>query len=288
MHEVKKKGVRDDITVWRGDPESGIEYRRGTAVSEPYPRHWHDEYQLCLVTEGGGALNYRGSRYETPASSLFIVHPGEIHSNHTATGCSFRSIYIKPDLIQQIAYEIGLAGPEPPFFADTIVFDAATIANFVSLHRASEGATPELEVEYLLRRFLLRLMELSAKRISRQQGVGHEPAVVARIREYITENHDRNISLSELEELTGFSTFHLNRVFSRAVGVPPHEFQTQVRIAAARELIRHGSTLANTAAAVGFADQSHLHRHFLRLMKVTPGDYSKASKNVQEIRSETS
>ena len=40
-----------------------------------------------------------------------------------------------------------------------------------------------------------------------------------------------------------------------------------------RRLIEAGETIAETAAAAGFADQSHLHRHFQRGLGLTPGEY---------------
>jgi AraC-like DNA-binding protein len=278
---TKKRSKREDIRIWRNDPANGVEYRRGVAVAEPYPRHWHDEYQLCLITHGGGELQYRGRRHDTPAASLFIVHPGEVHSNNTQTGCSFRSIYIEPRVVGGLRAEFSNEPQDLPFFRDTIIVDREIVSNYITLHEASEDESPELEREFLFRRLWFNLISRESNSTISLPAAGSESRVVSRIREYIIDNHDRNISLSELELLTGFSTFHLNRVFSRAVGVPPHEFQTQVRIATAKKLIRSGFALSEAAQQVGFADQSHLHRHFCRLMKVTPGEYSKASKNVQ-------
>lgn len=271
---------KEDIKVWRRDGLAGIEFRRGVAVSEPYPRHWHDEYQLCLVSDGGGELFYRGSRHGTPTGSLFIVHPGEVHSNQTATGCSFRSIYIEPDLVREMLGEF-CTGNDLPFFWQAVMFDIDVIADYLSLHYASENGSSSLEREVLARRFLFRLiLKGSGSRVN-VSVAGDESASVRRVREYITEHHERSISLRELEQLTGLSPFHLTRVFSKTVGMPPHEFQTQVRVAAAKRLIRKGHPIAEAAAAAGFADQSHFHRHFRRLMKITPGEYSKNSKNVQ-------
>ena len=276
-----KKVEREDIRIWRNEPTDGIEYRRGVAVAEPYPKHWHDEYQLCLITDGGGELHYRGNRHNTPATSLFIVHPGEVHSNNTESGCSFRSIYIEPAVVERISSEFTRSPQASPFFRDCIVFDDRVVSAYISLHLVSESSSSTLEREFHLRSFLIGLMTTQAYSGIEPRKVGRESSVVHRVREYISENYERNISLDELEQLTGFSTFHLNRVFSKTIGVPPHAFQTQVRISAAKKLIRLGHSLAEAAATVGFADQSHLHRHFRRLMKVTPGEYLKASKNVQ-------
>lgn len=278
---MKGTKEREDIKVWRQVELAGIEFRRGVAVSEPYPRHWHDEYQICLISDGGGELEYRGSRYATPTSSLFIVHPGEVHANQTATGCSFHSIYIEPEIIQQMLDEE--CGPkcELPFFLEAVMFDRDIIADYLLLHHASENGSSTLEREVLVRQFLFRLISKRSNLRPNVRVAGDESIAVRRVREYITAHHERGISLRELELLTGLSPFHLTRVFSKTVGMPPHEFQTHLRVAAAKKMIRHGHPIAEAAAGAGFADQSHFHRHFRRLMKITPGEYSRNSKNVQ-------
>ena len=66
------------------------------------------------------------------------------------------------------------------------------------------------------------------------------------------------------------------RVFRRQTGLPPHAYQTQVRIEAAKNLIIQGRSLAFVAAETGFADQSHFTRRFKQLAGITPGEYAAA------------
>ena len=40
-------------------------------------------------------------------------------------------------------------------------------------------------------------------------------------------------------------------------------------------MLEAGETIAQTAAATGFADQSHLHRHFQRSLGLTPATYQR-------------
>jgi len=56
-------------------------------------------------------------------------------------------------------------------------------------------------------------------------------------------------------------------------GLTPHTYLTQIRLRAARELLRRGSPLAEAALAAGFYDQSALHRHFKRAYAITPRQY---------------
>jgi AraC-like DNA-binding protein len=92
-------------------------------------------------------------------------------------------------------------------------------------------------------------------------------------REHIDSHFDRPVSLRDLADLTGASPFHLLRSFNRQIGLPPAAYQNQLRIEQAKRLLRTGHGIADTAAAVGFSDQSHLTRHFQRIVGTTPGRY---------------
>jgi AraC-like DNA-binding protein len=48
-----------------------------------------------------------------------------------------------------------------------------------------------------------------------------------------------------------------------------------VRVERARALLQKGMSVANAAASVGFADQSHFTRHFKRIMRMTPVEYGR-------------
>jgi len=272
---LKRATGQEQIRVWRPKGLPGLEMRSGVAVRAPYPRHWHEEYQLCLIQAGGGELLYRGVHHETPPTSLFIVHPGEVHANQTETGCSFRSIYVTPELVREAV--AGVSSPEQslPFFPNPLIFDPEIIALYQRVHLSQ---VPALEQESALHEMLTRLVIRHAEGKYPPRALGREHQAVRRVRDYIIESHARNISLKELSQLVHLSGFHLTRVFAKEIGMPPHAFQTQVRVARAKQLLTSGMSLASVAATTGFADQSHFIRHFKRLMKITPGEYLKTAR----------
>ncbi len=101
-------------------------------------------------------------------------------------------------------------------------------------------------------------------------------------REYLEDNRAENVSLARLAQVASLSPYHLNRVFSREVGLPPHRYQVQVRVDRAKALLAAGTPIKDVVAETGFADHSHLTRHFKRLVGVPPSMYpSQKRKNVQ-------
>ena len=84
---------------------------------------------------------------------------------------------------------------------------------------------------------------------------------------------DANMSLDDLAMITGLSRFHLLRVFRAATGLPPHTYFNHMRLRRAKRLLFDGASIADAAAATGFADQSHLNRHFKAMWGVSPGAF---------------
>jgi AraC family transcriptional regulator len=107
------------------------------------------------------------------------------------------------------------------------------------------------------------------------------PYAVLRAVELMRERLAVGLSLDEMAGQTGVSPFHFARLFKAATGHPPHEYLIRLRVDRAQELIsRHGRThtMAAIAQESGFADQSHMTRHFRRVLGVTPGEFAEAQR----------
>ena len=267
--------TRESIRVWHQPDFGNTEVHRGTSVVRYCPPHWHEQYHLCAIEAGGGRLFYRGATHNTPAGSLFIVHPFEVHSNqaYDQDGCSYRNLYIDPEWIRGAVLDI-LEKQTTPFFSKPVLFDPALIKAYLQLVQVLETTGSRLERESLFLRLLANLIRNHASERMPVAREGFERKAVGRVRDYLIAHYEQNVSLEHLAQVAQLSKFYLNRVFSAELGLPPHAFQTQVRVAKAKTLLREGLEISQVALLTGFADQSHLNRHFKRLVGVTPGEYS--------------
>jgi transcriptional regulator GlxA family with amidase domain len=67
---------------------------------------------------------------------------------------------------------------------------------------------------------------------------------------------------------------HFARAFRTSVGMPPHRYLVERRVARARELLASTNMpLAEIALAAGFSDQSHFARRFREHVGTTPRAY---------------
>ena len=88
--------------------------------------------------------------------------------------------------------------------------------------------------------------------------------------------------MDELAVACGVDRFRLTRAFKSAFGLPPHAYLVQLRLARARHLLAKGEQPADMAIALGFADQSHLGRWFVRAYGLTPAAYRKRCSNLPD------
>jgi AraC-like DNA-binding protein len=136
-----------------------------------------------------------------------------------------------------------------------------------------EQPAARLEREALLITALVELARRHGGTVPRSGVRGDSPRAVTLALDYLTANFAEDISLARLAAFAGVDRFHLLRAFRRSLGLPPHLFQTQLRLRHAKRLMLGGEKPAMAAAAAGFADQSHLIRKFKAAYGVTPGQY---------------
>ena len=143
----------------------------------------------------------------------------------------------------------------------------------------NDGLGKDLVTSSLLRLIAARLYRLSNASISdvdaSRHAAGFSAADCRRSIEILNDRLEEKISIAEFAAEFNLSPFHFSRVFKRATGFPPHEYQLQLRVARAQELLRKnpGKTIAEIACELGFSDESHFRRHFRRIVGTTPGQF---------------
>lgn len=101
----------------------------------------------------------------------------------------------------------------------------------------------------------------------------NEPADIERLKAILREDLARDLTLNSLADVLGANPYTLLRHFKAKTGITPHAYRMNCRIELARELLRRGTDITETALQCGFFDQSHLHRQFKAMTTVTPQEY---------------
>jgi AraC family transcriptional regulator len=179
---------------------------------------------------------------------------------------------IDPRIVMAAAAEMG-ASPTPhvrvPMNYSLLIFEALS-----RLQQSLVGEATPLEQQTRFAQCVRLIITESCERSSSPRFPA-DHAGVGRARDYLHAHFGEPVRLDELAVIAGVGRFHLARAFGRAFGLPPHAYQNQLRIAAARTQIQHGTPPSRID--VGFADQAHLTRHFKRTFGITPGQYARVT-----------
>ena len=91
---------------------------------------------------------------------------------------------------------------------------------------------------------------------------------------YLRANISEQISVGELAAMARLSSSHFSALFKKHIGYPVLKYQTQLRMARAREMLDTTvMPISAIADAVGYPDAFYFARQFKRLHGQTPRDY---------------
>ncbi len=265
---------RQWVRVYRLDRLHRVEIVHAHYREHRFARHAHEHFVVGLIEQGVQQYTYRGSRYTTPAGQLFFVNGAEPHTGEAATadGYLYRTLCLSLETFHQLTLQITDRN-EVPYLRGSVVADDELFARLRRLHAAVAAMAPTLRCESWLLSAVRYLLEMYAENCRRVPPVGKDNAVVNQVREYIAAHYAEDVSLAQLSALTSRSPFHLARAFTKAVGLPPHAYLESLRIQRARELLRSGRSVVETALEIGYPDQSHFTHRFRRHTGITPGQY---------------
>ena len=98
-------------------------------------------------------------------------------------------------------------------------------------------------------------------------------ALAERVRSYIDSHADEPLPLSRLAREAGASAAHVQRTFTRVVGLSPKQYQEQRRVGALKEALREGRTVSSATYDAGFASGRRVYEAADDALGMTPGAY---------------
>lgn len=272
------KRLAETAKFWHDHTLGDLELLRATYITHAFAPHIHEGYAIGVIERGAETFAYRRATHIAPAGSLVVIQPGEIHTGQavTAAGWSYRMLYPDAAHLRHAASALADAPRDYPFFGAAVISDAHLAQQCVQLHVGLEAGMSVLERES---HWLTFLGNLIARHADAQRSLAAlqpktDRVLLQRVIDYLETNYANNITLADLTSQVHLSPYHLLRIFKATFGLPPHAYLTQLRVYRAKRLLLAGLPIAAVALQVGFTDQSHLTRHFKRIVGVPPGQYA--------------
>ncbi|MDT0305598.1 AraC family transcriptional regulator [Streptomyces sp. DSM 44917] len=274
---------REHARHWRHPSLPGVDLLRARYVRRAFIRHTHRTFVIAGITSGVEVFDHGGSVERAGAGGLALINPDTPHTGHAGVpeGWTYGALYPDPGLVDAIAAEtLGLRGAAG--FRAPVVDDPEAVRMIGRVLRATDEGNA-LAADSLLRLTVARLLRRAGGARPRREIRSAGARLAERARETLSERLADPPTLEALATGLGVSPFALLRAFRERYGLPPHAWLTDARVRRALDLLDAGIGPAEAAVAVGFTDQPHLHRHFTRIVGVTPGAYQR-ERGVRRVR----
>ena len=259
---MAQPGGDEWVRYWRS-PDGRVEAMHARFCTHAYHRHSHETYSFGVTEAGVQSFRCRGGEHTSAAGMVMAFNPDDPHDGHAADreGFTYRMVHIVPDAVEEVLAESTGGRRRMPLFALPVIRDKSVARSLRRLHAALPDSTP-LELDERLGAAVLALARSASTAATRGPAGERLPAPAA----------------AELAAAAGCSRYVVYRAFEAVHGLAPSEYQRQRRLRTARSLLAAGHGAAEVAAAVGFADQAHLTRWFVRSFGLTPGTYARAAR----------
>lgn len=254
----------------------GIELLSATHHAHVFAPHAHDTLLLGVVESGRVAVQCEGRTLDAGPGDVVVVAPGTIHGARARTGgWSHRSLYLTDAQWRVLAGGTS-ARPTLAVSGGALLREAGLAAMLGEAHAALAESAWTTASEGRLDALLATVVLECTRALGASARLLTVSARVERVRAYIDQHLHRRLPLDELAEVAMLSRFGLVRAFTHEIGVSPYAYSMMRRVDHARRRLVAGAGISMTAHQLGFADQSHLTRWFLRIVGVTPGEYLRA------------
>jgi AraC-like DNA-binding protein len=268
--------VQEEVKFWRDPDLDNLELLRATYVTHSFSPHVHEGFAIGVVQRGTTVTSYRHAHYDMPAGTVIAINPGELHTGEAGSelGWTYRMLYPKASLLQRIASELADHPRDVPFFSTPVIYDDYLAKLVLHMHLTLEDEnSPLIERQSSFWWAMSQLITRHADDPPPECELKEERNCVKKVRTYIETHYAEDILLDQLAALVNLNACHMLRLFTKAVGMPPHAYLTYVRARQAKRLLAVGVPIADAACLTGFVDQSHLTKRFKRVYGITPGQY---------------
>ena len=266
--------------VWEG-----LRLEHYSFVSGDLPEHCHPEHTVLIsLTNGSQAEMRTGSGLRIVDTqrrgSICVLPAGLTHQAQLGGPSEHIALYVDPALVNRAAATSNLSSryefADRYSRADPII---ASIGSALLAELDSEGISGRLYAESLANVLAIHLLRhyTTEGHSQPQHSGGLSASTLRRVTSFIADNFADDISLTQLAQTAGMSSFHFAREFKKATGTTPHQYLIKFRVEHARKLLADNNLpLVEVGLRAGFSHQSHFTRLFRKITGTTPHLYRMA------------
>lgn len=248
------------------------EARFSTGSTAPFKPHMHRTFSIGGVDTGEVLYTVEKREARLKPGSLAVINPETLHSCNPVTrdGRSYYMLYLDVDWCARV--QQSLWNSDRFIQANEIRIDDRQLFDTycLTMEQMMDSHVYLQEKEQLLVELASEVFTIAC---TPGKALQENTQDIEMLREILQKDLQKDLPLDSLAKKLGTNPYTLLRSFKSGTGITPHAYRMNCRIDHAKELLRQGTDITETALLTGFFDQSHLHRHFKAMTATTPKEY---------------
>lgn len=228
-----------------------------------------DQAIVIVCTRGRGWCVIGGARHAIQTGQVLIIPPGSAHAYGSDPDDPWTLwwLHVAGRDLPEFLRETGMT-PAAPVRDITDVYRAVALVEEVVHWMEHDATRASLVAASGAAWHLMALLSADRPRSSTRS------SVIDRARDYLRNHIDERVAVADLAAMAAMSPSHFASLFRQQIGIPVLQYQTQLRMARARELLdTTDRPVSAIAAAVGYDDAFYFSRQFRAVHGTTPLRY---------------
>lgn len=249
-------------------------YIQSFSYMETGPAYFTDRsdypsYLILYTYSGSGTLDYAGKSYHLQKGDGFLIDCRKRHTYKTAGGSwTHGDLHFSGGNSDEL-YSALFCGSAVFHVQTESVFQNA-LEDLLYVH-TRPGEQRDARISLLLNH-LLQIIFTSDARSENGESVRELGA----LQQYLESHFTEEISLETMEEIAGFSKYHLIREFKKAVGFTPHQYLIHLRLLQAEQLLMMTDIPSyKIGRLMGFTTEAAFINAFKKAYGSTPAQFRK-------------
>lgn len=280
-------------------------YHGSTANWEMQGFHFHKEYEVLLFMSEGASVSFENRVYQAGVGDLILISNREYHKTAGAYPGQYERyvLMFEPELITYAEKAFGY--PFAKYFENRSVdfnhmvkLSGERLKTVIRLFHKIEmayhnknGDEDRVSLQLAVLEMMVELNRIydfferetvtaqshGLEAISgetNQESIRCDRERVEQIKKYITGHVDEKLDLEELAGRFYMNRHYMSHYFKRETGFTLGQYITTQKITRAKELLKQGFSVTETAIALSYNSDSHFINTFKKMTGTTPKKYA--------------
>ncbi len=253
-------------------------------------KHTHDFFEFVYMKKGTAAHYIDGVKYSVKHGDLLFINRNQTHSYEADEGFELVNILINPEFIGK---ELVNTESLITLFSHSMFEEFENINGLFSQcahFSGNETAETDTIIDLLLREYnekkigyksimhggirILFSKVLRSMQIPNTPSVSDENYLLTEIKNYIDENFNKKITLSEIAAKSFYNPIYFGNLLKKNFGKSFSTYIKEKRISKAAELLKTtDKPVDEIMSLVGYNDKKLFYRHFKEIYITTPAAF---------------